>query len=246
MKNNHTQLTRTCASCGISKPLAAFLHISPTQGTFYGTICSDCRGIESRAKSTDTQSEDERSSTASGVRIGTKEKVRIEKEQKRTLEEQKNAETKETKKRGQSVFEKLERTGQHEKTEKERREDYLEGRQKQSFLNYQSKKPPGSQQSIESAKQISDEKHQSSESTKKEAAVQHEKKITTVDLNSPLTNINLSENRFQGSVIREFIKKLPGNAPARIAIEKTSAKPAEKDQINELIDKTWGPSSRKR
>src|SRR3990167_7374031 len=107
-------LTRICTACGMEKPLSAFLQITGAQGTTYGNICSTCRGTGAKEKSSVPALEEEQSSTSSGIRIGSKQKVEIEKEKKRELDELKQHYVEEEKKREQIITEKITTTEQKE------------------------------------------------------------------------------------------------------------------------------------
>jgi DNA-binding protein H-NS len=70
-------LSKTCSSCGLIKPLAAFLQMAGSVGAIYGNICSTCRKANiDKAKS---PSVDEGSSTSStGNKIDAKTKVKTD------------------------------------------------------------------------------------------------------------------------------------------------------------------------
>src|SRR6266568_2690642 len=82
---DRTQMTRTCSACGIEKPLAAFLEISSTHGTRYGNLCATCRGAGITEKKLNKTEEEHSTIATSGTRIGLKERVFIEKEQKKQI-----------------------------------------------------------------------------------------------------------------------------------------------------------------
>src|SRR5690349_18583867 len=76
--------TRVCASCGIEKPLAAFLQLSEKHGTVYGNICVTCRS-EGKTLKKEDKTEDERTTNPTGARIGAKEKIYADEDNKRHL-----------------------------------------------------------------------------------------------------------------------------------------------------------------
>lgn len=76
--SNETQpsITKACINCGQEKPLSAFLEMSGSEGSTYGSICSSCRktALEDaeRRKKTDAEGS---TTSESGHRIDTKAKV---------------------------------------------------------------------------------------------------------------------------------------------------------------------------
>jgi len=113
-----SQLTRICSSCGVQKPLSAFLQLGGTQGTTYGTICSDCRRSVLAPKQPPSQKEGDES-TKSGFRIGAKAKITADLEKKRQFQDLKESHQIE-KRRREELKEKTEVTKEiKEKAEKD-------------------------------------------------------------------------------------------------------------------------------
>lgn len=102
-------LQRICTSCGLTKPLSAFLYISSTRGTTYGALCSACRGAEKLRKQTNKTEEDAGSTTLK-LRIGAEEKIHIEKEWERRFKEKTQSALEEKKKKEKSQAVKTEDT----------------------------------------------------------------------------------------------------------------------------------------
>lgn len=73
-------LKKTCANCGLQKPLTAFLQLSEPHGTGYGNVCADCRKRDTEELHLDTD-EGTRRETG-GSRIGTHERIAAEEEKK--------------------------------------------------------------------------------------------------------------------------------------------------------------------
>ncbi len=252
-------LTRICTACGMEKPLSAFLQISGAQGTTYGSICSTCRGTGAKEKSTVPVREEEQSSTSSGIRIGTKQKVELEKQKKREYDELKQQYIEEDKKRDQITIEKVATTEQKEKAEKEHRQT-IEAK-KQGFLSYQTKKPPLSAQSLVGQKRedrsllnvpAADEIQQVLELRKVEEAIKSEIKNTTLDLGSGAPVLDQQHNVFsrENPFFKQFIDWL-GNAPIARTMDQfykkqISQKESLKEKPHELAEKKIHPSSRKR
>lgn len=105
MNTPQASLTKTCAVCGLQKPLSAFLQLAGSKGTtIYGNICASCRKTQSEKIALPQEPDDVTTST-SGKKIDTKAKVAGDidrKQQWETTEEayhaEREKEQKETKK----------------------------------------------------------------------------------------------------------------------------------------------------
>lgn len=250
------QITRTCTHCGMLKPLSAFLHISGTQGTLYGSICSTCRGAGAKEKLVSTVLEEDRGSTSTEVSIGAKQKVGIEKEKKRQLDDSIQQEITETKKRDQLLADKERRADLFKNSEKDVREAHAGKKQPKSFLNYlpTDKKAATTQNKVKQSlieKQQINEQTQTTETIKLEEAIKVEQKNTTIDLSVTfLANPQLQQTRFQASSFKNW-KAMIGNTPIGRSIEQMWKKTAPetpkttKDPLIDYIDKTMGPSRKR-
>lgn len=69
-------LTKTCSSCGLQKPLSAFLEMAGPQGTTYGNICASCRK-SNREKAASKKADDD-STSKTGFNIDSEEKTKSE------------------------------------------------------------------------------------------------------------------------------------------------------------------------
>jgi len=264
-------LSRVCTACGIEKPLSAFLYLT-SQGTTYGSICATCRGKGIKEKAQKFVSEDERSSTTSGMRIGIKQLVEIELHKKQEKEERKTRQEEDLKKREQVSSEKIESIDQKEKAEKFHRETYIDEKKKQGFLNYQTKKQTFGAQSVIGQKKdesfikspMTSEKQRALEAANVTEAIKQEKLKTTVDLSSgsPVfeqphhitreATLKRLESLFSGDApllkaLSQFYKNLEADKQKNISPSHFAEyKKTEKETPQEFIEKTWGPSSRKR
>lgn len=126
------KLTRVCASCGIEKPISAFLQLTGAQGTTYGSICATCRSRDARQAKTVIK--DDSSSSTTGHRIGAKQKAFIDKELYRQLKESQELDKKERNKKDESIKEKTDKTITKEKSEKKHRQTFIE-KSKTEFFN---------------------------------------------------------------------------------------------------------------
>lgn len=254
------RLTRHCNACGIEKPLSAFLQVSGAQGTSYGDICSTCRSLPPKEKPASI--EEEPDNTDSGFRIGGKERVRVEKEQVRQFKDTKEKQTQDTKRREKITLTKFEEQDTKGKTEKEHRETYLD--RKRDYLDYKTKKPIVSQQSIIQRKIVegnittqTTERQQVIEAKKVQDAIREEIKLTTVDFTAPLQTGQAGEVRFHNPIFQNFKNWLGSSAPISKAMDQlnqknlgkenaTEKKLDQKDPIIDYIEKTWSSTSRKR
>jgi len=206
------------------------------------------------------------------MRIGAKQRVEIERQKEHLIQERQEQQEKESKKREQLSLEKTESTEQKEKTEKSLREKYLETKQKQGFLNYQTQKSPLNPQSIAGQKKerflinpaIMDEKQQEIEITKLAEAAKQDQQNTTLDLSgSPIFDQQHHVISRDNPIFKKFQTWLGADAPMMKTLsqlyrtspveqkKQTPPPPAKqeklaKDTPHEFIEKTWGPSSRKR
>lgn len=247
-------LTRTCSSCGLEKPLSAFLHLT-SQGTAYGTICSACRGKGIKETSPKKVHEDDHGSTSSTMKIGVKQLIEIELEKKREQKERDTRQETELKKREELTLEKTESKELKEKAERSHREKYI---------NYQSQKNPFNAQTVIGQKKTGpfiatpalDEKQRAIEATKLADAIKQEERKATVDLSGAYDSSTANRDN---PTFREYLIR-SGDTPLAKASQlyrnlggakKPEATPPSEAQdiqeaAREFIAKTWGPSSRKR
>jgi len=258
-------MTRTCSACGIEKPLAAFLEISSTQGTRYGTICSTCRGAGITEKKTGTKEGEQNTTVTTGTRIGLKEKTFIEQEQAKhfiqTKEENKEAFIK----REALKTAKEEKTTLKEKAEKDHRRTYLDIQKQPGFLG--KKLPlgtivrPPAQTKPEStllppAKTEQDKLAIAAKQREIESS-QNEMKNKSLNLVDQYIDPQAGELRahsptflaFQDSLeVTPF--KIVKEQLKRAALSPSEKKPvtAAKDPLLDFVEKTWGggPSSTRR
>lgn len=249
-------LLKTCSSCGLQKPLAAFLQLTESQGTVYGTICGDCRKAQMHKVKTPKE-QDEFSTSSTGTKIDSKARVHdsIEKKekQKKSGEVEKEREKTKSKKEKQRI----QKIITVEKEEKEHRKTYLE---RGSFLS--------DTQNKVAHQRAFEEKIKIEQDSKLEAIKQDQEK-TSINLGSGVAyqpsqtgaQIKYTQGHFLG-----FKKWLGFSAPITRSLE-SSAQTAEqknikigaqldtksKDQkvehpeetIEKDIEKTFRPSSGK-
>jgi len=243
-------LTRTCASCGLEKPISAFLQISGSHGTIYGSVCATCRSREDRKPQSET--EDDRSTIPTGQRIGAKEKAFLDKEQFRQFQDKKMQDRKDRQKKEMLSDEKSDRIIQKEKDILKHRKNYLEN--KTNFLIgkklSQGERPPTAFDTKTTATQQAREQN----IIVQKISEAETRKVST-DFSSAISHPIQSRAEFHSSTFLRF-KALLGNAPIAEIMGKFSKtsneKMAKKVESNEkkeerLMDftrKSWGPKGR--
>lgn len=78
MNDINNSLSKTCAICGLPKPLSAFLQLAGPQGTVYGNICAHCR--KAQANQPPTPEPEDRTRSSTGFKIDAKAKVQGERD----------------------------------------------------------------------------------------------------------------------------------------------------------------------
>lgn len=79
MAETDRKLTKTCTSCGLEKPLSAFLQMTGLHGRIYSSICSACRKIQiENAKAKESSSGEGSKRDTGGANIGANERVASE------------------------------------------------------------------------------------------------------------------------------------------------------------------------
>lgn len=228
MKKPQT-LTRTCLTCGLDKPLAAFLQLSGEQGTTYGNICATCRSVHARSKNLPA-TEDDNGKGGFGFRIDAKAKIQKElaerkfkKELDETFLQEKNQDEKLT-------LEKTEKKELKIKSEKNHR-NYLEAKKKQGFLTNRIK--------IESGETLSPQE-------KLAAANLEENQLKNVDF----THIDFQTEKAKSVNFKYLESWLGESANFRTMKRLASAKKETKNQnnekpaenVSEYLKKTFKPS----
>jgi hypothetical protein len=255
------QLSKTCAACGLQKPLSAFLQISGPEGTSYGNVCSTCRGSQAGRKIVIPAAEEEHSSSSTGLKIDAKAKIAIDRDKKRALDEKKVLDKQEEVKRETIADEKDQRLGKKASAEKDHRENFIEA--KKSFLDYKSKKAPGSpqarlQQQKDLATQVVVQDANAAATANLDSqniseVNKTENRVKNVDLSNTFVDTVTGEIKYQSA---EFLKAKAwlGNSAAINTIErqylakKTSHMENDKpqqDKLVEFLEAKWEPSSPK-
>jgi hypothetical protein len=223
-------LLKTCSVCGLQKPLSAFLHMSGTEGTTYGTICSTCRKTapeHSRVKKTEAEGS---TTSDAGHSVDSKSKVHSEID-KRDLKKNVDDLYHEDRKDEQILgTDKLEKSQQIAKEEKAHRKSFLD---KRSFLSTDKAAVKQHAETIARQEQS------------KEKATKDEEALRTIDLTAPfIPSQTGAQVKYQGVAFKAFKSWLGSSAP--IVKQAGTQKPNEKETLSEAIDNNFGPGTKRR
>jgi hypothetical protein len=193
-------LTKTCSSCGLQKPRAAFLQLGGSAGTIYGHICADCR----QAKLDQTappQEPDEQTASTSGKKIDSKSKVHDEIIEKKQFQDAEALDKHERQEIEEEKFKQLQKVIHREEDEKKHRKSFLE---KGTFLTTQK---TDSQRAFEARIKA--------EQDLKMDAVKQEAELKGIDLAlGPYTPSQTgAQIKYQGSIFAQFKAWLGMSAP---------------------------------
>lgn len=228
-------LNRTCLTCGLDKPLAAFLQLSGAQGTVYGNVCSDCRSIGARNKNAILPQEEESQRGGSGLRIDAKTKIQQDIERKQHEKKLTELDIGEKNRDEKLLFEKIEKKDLKEKSEKDHRTTFIESKKQQGFLGIRTTQPV-QPTNIEQAKL--------------EASIEQENQLKNIDFN----NIDPQTAGLKvQSVNFKFLESFLGeSANFRTTKRITNAKPEnknqpgpQKDDFTNYAEKTFTPGRKR-
>lgn len=229
MSNSNASLTKTCISCGLQKPLSAFLQISGSQGATYGNTCSSCR--KTNIEKVETPKEPEESTTSTtGVKIDSKTKVKAEFDKREYRKQVEEDYFEERDKKDEKLTHRVQKNENISQDEKKHRKSFLE---KRPFLDGSKKPNPGNPSQV-----FGGETQQASAG-----------KLDFATGPVEYTRVAGLVKMTQSPVFQAF-KSWIGNAPIVSAAEKAAqqknknkAAPhsPEKEPLNEYLNKRHGP-----
>jgi hypothetical protein len=232
MTNPSPTLMKICASCGLEKPLSAFLQFSGADQGTYGNICGTCRRAEDEKAHTKKTEAGGGTSTETSKGIRSKDKVHSDIEKKQQHQDTEEQFHEERDEKEQQSREKTERKITKTETEKATRE----GIKKPSFLNIQRKPITPNTHEDKSPEAVALREQQTDASSYTDTRV--------------AGKISLTQNVFR----QAFLTQNRGVSPLalnslnqeKIAKGKDKAKKeAVIDPLIELAEKTWGPSRKR-
>lgn len=244
MEKPTTPLFKTCSACGQQKPLSAFLQMTGPNGTTYGTICTDCR--KANADKLPAQEQDETTTSNTGLKVDSKAKVAddLEKNKLRFETDEQYYEEREEKDVSNSA--EIEKTNVKSTDEKKHR-DFLK---RNTFI--------GKSTTTTESRHFSEQKRVQDVQTENTMNAAHAEKQTEsakseqqekeVKLDASTdTGIAGKIKYTQGQAFKEFARWSGG------ALGKTFSQPAQTadkapgvETPSEVIEKNWGPSSRRK
>lgn len=257
-------MTKTCVNCGQQKPLSAFLEMSGTQGTAYGSVCSACRKTALEAVERRKKTDSEGSTTSeTGHKIDSKSKIHGEidrREQRERIDEDYHEERKLDE---VSADEKQEIKQQAEVGQKKHREEFLK---KRTVLSGDKKAgaAPGflQKQQVETTNRaLRDNENIALQAQGvQEDRIKTEHDFTVANQGQQITG----QLRFSGQTFQQFRQWL-GNAapivhnvnqtkkeaaakqPGAVAepVTKAKEKVVTKDPAVEFVEKNWRPGSKR-
>lgn len=249
MTDEKQPLSKTCANCGLQKPLSAFLQLSETKGTSYGNICAHCRKTQVDNKNPTEPEESTRSTT--GHKIDHKAKVAgdLDKLQSRTKIDEEYYEE-----RAETEVEKNLVDAKHDKIkaeEKKHRSTYLE---KHPFLSTNKKNSERGFSLDKKTEQTNQKFAEISANAQQEKSQKDEKVKREIDLTAPFVPSQTGEIKYQSAVFNQFKAWLGASAPIVKHAEKiiqnkgaeNPTEPSKDPSPSDYIKNTWGPNSRGR
>jgi len=126
----NSALTKLCSSCGLQKPLSAFLEFSSSEGTFYSNICSTCR--KTNIEEGQNKETTDIVTTTSGGKIDAKAKMHSDIAKKQEHQNVGELYQEEREKTDEKLYQQIIKTNKIATDEKKHRRDFLG---KSSFLS---------------------------------------------------------------------------------------------------------------
>lgn len=233
--DKNQKLTRVCLSCGLDKPLAAFLQITGTQGTVYGNICSTCRSNQARTK-VNTPQLDEEAAGSSGLKIDSKTRFKMEKIQLELDQKKHQEKLDHTEKRDKQALEKSTSIDIKEKAERYHRKE-IETKKQTKFLS-------DKKQSTPSEKTFIIDQQKPSETAAQEEVL----KQSAIDTSQLYLDSQHGELKFQSEIFKRF-KDWLGNSANFRTIErlyhrKENQPTGTTEQKDPIIEKIQSSSKR--
>jgi hypothetical protein len=231
VEKDQPALTKTCSICGQLKPLAAFLQMSATSGTEYGSVCSDCR--KKGADKPRVPESDESTKSSSGAVIDSKSKMQadLDKQEKHAQTEEDYYEEREA----------AETESKQDQTKIERKTE-AEKQHRQTFLDrsmLSGKKQPPTTESRWRTEQVTSNLEKVAKEEFLEKGVDQS---STEDLRHGVKEKHKGVAFQQGAAFQHFAARLGKSSTFAAS---STEKSASSESIAESIEKSWGPSRKK-
>lgn len=245
MNKTNSTLTKTCSSCGIQKPLSAFLQLSDKDSGTYGAVCSSCRQAN-RDKATTVIDVEDGTRTTTTATIDTKSKVQAEldqKQQRQQTEEDYHAD------RDKDELIETDRTKKIDTSSKDQRKhrEGLLGRR--SFLSAENKTAASKSPIERAAQTAAQEAHNVDQVSKQETSTKEDLKEKDIDLSAPVEDTRFGKKeKHKGTSFQHFSyaqSQVIGRSFTDTQQKPPTTEPT-KDTPSEFIEKNWGPGSKRR
>jgi hypothetical protein len=239
VENPEPKLTKTCSICGEVKPLSAFLQMSDTHATEYGNVCASCRRKAAESKGIPESDESTRSS--SGETVDSKSKAQADADKKEAREEIKEEYYEERDEAATANTEKNEKSDQLQLKERFHRESFLN---RSSFLT-PDKKATQSQvnETKQRAARIVEQAQGIAHAENLEQSAKEELREKGIDLTAPFIDTQIAGKEKYKGLFNSFKTMLGKDAPITRSEQQ---KNAPQESASDFVEKTWGPTSRKR
>jgi len=244
---NQPTFTKTCSSCGLQKPLSAFLELSGDNAGSYGNICGSCRKAHQNKEIIE---EGDSTKSDSGHKIDGKTKIVIDidaKEKHHRAEEEYHEERDENEIIDTEILDKRDNKA---KDERKHRESFLN---KPSYLTDKKQSTPTTAGRTQVAPPEKSLIASQNEAQAEQGTVDHaraEQRKNELNLTGPLLETDLAGKEKGRSVImRQYATWLgKGSAIGRMHASKQPATPADQTKdptLSEFVEKTMGPKSKR-
>jgi hypothetical protein len=241
-------LIKTCNTCGLSKPLSAFLQLSATNQAIYGNTCSACRKAN-KDKPIIPPTEEGSTSSKIGLKIDAKTKVKSDTDRKLFQEHIQEVSEKEREDKNIVKKKRIEKRQLTAKKERSHREGYLK---KASFLQSKPKVAPLPGGVAERGFANKEKARQHIDYTKPLLDTQITGKIKHQSSTKKIFEASIGKPRSVFQTFRAWAGKAPivKNVEKMGLIDKRPAPIVKQQQPTqqptEKPEKTWSPTSRKR
>jgi hypothetical protein len=234
-ENTSSSFTKICASCGLEKPLSAFLELSGDAAGTYGNICGTCRKSHiENLKSKDAAEGSSRTET--GHKIDSKVKVAKDIDKKQTAERIEEEYHEERDENELIESDELEKKDTKQSVERKHRETFLDRR----------RVPTDAHKTNDSTKTHVTAQEETRERQNTQTHFRDESKKTEIDLTSPVIDTYIpGKKKFEGVAIRAFANWARGSAIGnRLGNKQPDANNPNQGKdltLSEHIEKKWGP-----
>lgn len=122
----NASITKTCANCGLTKPLSAFLQLAEGGGTLYGNICATCRSAQKDAPK--QKESGDSTTTHTDKELDSKAKVKLEEEKRQLRHEMEERNQEEAQEKEELLTKQTQKTETITTQQKIHRQSFLETR----------------------------------------------------------------------------------------------------------------------